>query len=64
MNRSSIHNRAEIVGTRKRYGAWEIDTVIGKRGTGIILTTVERKVASMICARFLAKMQMKIQKSY
>lgn len=43
LGRRSIHNRPAIIDDRERYGDWEIDTVIGKRGTGAIVTLLERK---------------------
>ena len=43
LGRRSIHDRPEIINERGRYGDWEIDTVIGKRGTGVIVTLLERK---------------------
>lgn len=41
--RVSIDERPTIVDTRKRIGDWEIDTIIGKRHKGALLTLVERK---------------------
>jgi IS30 family transposase len=41
--RVSIDERPAIVDTRKRIGDWEIDTIIGKRHKGALLTLVERK---------------------
>ena len=43
LGRRSIHDRPAIIDDRERYGDWEIDTVIGKRGTGAIVTLLERK---------------------
>ena len=43
LGRRSIHVRPAIIDDRERYGDWEIDTVIGKRGTGAIVTLLERK---------------------
>ncbi|QRV22404.1 IS30 family transposase [Marinomonas foliarum] len=42
-NAVSIEERPDIVDTRKRFGDWEIDTVLGKHGTGSIVTLLERK---------------------
>ena len=39
----SIDERPSIVDTRERFGDWEIDTVLGKHGTGSIVTILERK---------------------
>lgn len=43
VDRVSIDERPSIVDTKKRLGDWEIDTVIGKRHKGVLLTIVERK---------------------
>lgn len=42
-NAVSIDERPSIVDTRERLGDWEADTVLGKQGTGILVTLVERK---------------------
>ena len=42
-NAVSIDERPTIVESRERFGAWEIDTVLGKHGTGAIVTLLERK---------------------
>lgn len=42
-NRVSIDERPAIVDIRKRIGDWEIDTIIGKKHKGALLTLVERK---------------------
>ena len=42
-NAVSIDERPAIVDTRERFGDWEIDTVLGKHGTGAIVTILERK---------------------
>jgi IS30 family transposase len=41
--RVSIDERPAIVDTRQRIGDWEIDTIIGKRHKGALLSLVERK---------------------
>ncbi|MCJ7539692.1 MAG: IS30 family transposase [Desulfobacterales bacterium] len=41
--RISIDERPSIVDTKKRIGDWEIDTIIGKRYKGALLSIVERK---------------------
>lgn len=39
----SIENRPSIVGDRKEFGHWEMDCVIGKKGTkGVLLVLTER----------------------
>lgn len=42
-NRVSIEERPKIVDSRKRYGDWEVDTVIGRQGGKVLVTLVERK---------------------
>jgi len=41
--RVSIDERPAIVDARERIGDWEIDTIIGKRHKGVLLSLVERK---------------------
>lgn len=38
-----IDKRPEMIEKRERVGDWEGDTVVGKRGTGSLITHVERK---------------------
>lgn len=38
-----IDTRPEIVEKRQRLGDWEGDTVVGKKGTGSLITNVDRK---------------------
>lgn len=46
-NRTSIHERpAEADG--KRFGDWEMDTIIGKNGKGAILTLTERSTNMLL----------------
>jgi IS30 family transposase len=42
-NRTSIEQRPQIVASKRRYGDWEADTIIGGRHQGGILSLVERK---------------------
>lgn len=42
-NRTSIDNRPQIVASKRRYGDWEADTIIGAAHRGGILSVVERK---------------------
>ena len=42
-NRVSIDERPKIVDSRRRYGDWEVDTVIGRPGGKVLVTLVERK---------------------
>jgi transposase, IS30 family len=42
-NRTSIEQRPRIVASKRRFGDWEADTIIGARHQGGILSVVERK---------------------
>lgn len=42
-NRVGIEHRPQIINTRQRIGDWEADLVLGKQGTGAIITLLERK---------------------
>lgn len=42
-NRTSIEQRPQIVASKRRYGDWEADTIVGGRHKGGILSAVERK---------------------
>lgn len=42
-NAVSIEERPAIVDARERLGDWEADTVLGKQGTGALVTLAERK---------------------
>jgi transposase, IS30 family len=42
-NRTSIDKRPAIVARKSRFGDWELDTIIGARHKGGILSAVERK---------------------
>ena len=41
-NAVSIDQRPAIVDTRLRLGDWEADTVLGKQGSGVLVTLAER----------------------
>ena len=42
-DRVSIDQRPKVVDSRRRYGDWEVDTVIGRQGGHVLVTLVERK---------------------
>ena len=48
-NRQGIEQRPSIVDKRSRLGDWEIDTVIGKKHQGAIVTIVERSTQKLLC---------------
>lgn len=43
LNRVSIENRPAIVASKKRYGDWEVDTIIGSSHQQAIVSITERK---------------------
>jgi len=47
-NKITIDQRPEVVDTKKRFGDWEIDTIVGENNKGVILTMVERKTAFLM----------------
>ena len=50
-----IGDRSACVDLKSRYGDWEGDTVIGKQGTGAIVSHVERKSRYLITGKLLDK---------
>ncbi|KAA6329017.1 hypothetical protein EZS27_022138 [termite gut metagenome] len=42
MGKVSIEQRDEIINRKQRFGALEIDTIVGKENQGAILTVTER----------------------
>ena len=49
--RVGIDERPAIVAERNRFGDWEADLVLGRRGSGAIATHVERKSRYLIASR-------------
>lgn len=47
-NRVPIDLRPDIVNLKKRFGDWEIDTIVGENNKGAIVTIVERQTAFMM----------------
>ena len=54
-NRIDIESRPAIVDKKKRFGDWEADTVLGKQGTGAIVSLVERKSKLYLIRKVPAK---------
>ena len=54
-NRVGIEHRPAIVDRKKRFGDWEADTVLGKNGTGAIVSLVERKSKFYLIRKVPAK---------
>ena len=71
-NRVSIDVRPEIVNLKKRFGDWEIDTIVGENNKGAIVTMVERTTAFMMMeklpkgkdAKELAKVVVRLLTAY
>lgn len=55
VDRRSIHERPNCVELRKRFGDWEGDTILGKQGSGAIVTLVERKSLYLIAGKLESK---------
>jgi len=53
--RVSIEERPEAVNQRKRFGDWEMDTIIGKNKKEAVLTIVERKSRFTVIAKLERK---------
>lgn len=51
----SIDERPAIVDNRERFGDWEADTVLGKQGTGVLVTLAERKSRLYLVKRVQSK---------
>ncbi|MEZ9897593.1 IS30 family transposase [Vibrio breoganii] len=54
-NAVSIDDRPSIVDSKKRFGDWEIDTVLGKHGTGAMVTILERKTRFYVVKKVPSK---------
>lgn len=54
-NRVGIEHRPAIVDKKERFGDWEADTVLGKSGTGAIVSLVERKSKLYLIRKVPAK---------
>jgi IS30 family transposase len=52
---SFIDERPSIVDSQERFGDWEIDTVLGKHGTGAIVTILERKSSFYLARKVSSK---------
>jgi IS30 family transposase len=51
INKVSIDERPEIVELRCRLGDWEIDTIVGARHSGALLSLTERKAKAILLAK-------------
>jgi len=54
-DRRSIHERPICVDLRKRFGDWEGDTILGKQGSGAIVTLIERKSLYLLAGKLESK---------
>ena len=50
-NRVGIEERPEIVNERRRFGDWELDTIVGRNGIGAIVVLTERLSRFTMMAR-------------
>ncbi|WP_318467576.1 IS30 family transposase, partial [Photobacterium leiognathi] len=62
-NAVSIDERPSIVDNRERFGDWEIDTVLGKHGTGAIVTILERKSRFYLAKKVTSKLAAEVTKA-
>jgi len=53
-NRVSIEERPKVVAKRSRIGDWEIDTIIGAKRSGALLSLTERKSREVLLAKLPA----------
>lgn len=51
----SIDERPALVDSRERFGDWEVDTVLGKHGSGALVTLAERKSRMYLVRKVSAK---------
>lgn len=54
-NRVGIEHRPKIVETKKRFGDWEADTIIGKHHRGAVVSLVERKSQFTLLGQVIRK---------
>ncbi len=55
---TSISERPEYINAREEYGHWELDTVVGKQGTKVVLMVLtERKTREEIITKISSKSQ-------
>lgn len=54
-NAVSIDERPNSVENRERFGDWEIDTVLGKNGTGAMVTILERATRFYLVKKVTSK---------
>ncbi len=62
-NAVSIDERPEVVESRERFGDWEIDTVLGKHGTGAVITILERKTRFYLTKKVPSKSAEEVTKA-
>ncbi|WP_370215286.1 IS30 family transposase [Idiomarina sp.] len=62
-SRIGIERRPAIVNKKKRFGDWEADTVLGKQGTGAIVSLVERKSKLYLIRKVPAKSAADVSKA-
>ena len=62
-NRVSIDERPAVVESRSRIGDWEIDTIIGRRHSGVLVSLTERKSRLTLLARAANKTAHAVRKA-
>lgn len=62
-NAISIDERPLIVNSRERFGDWEIDTVLGKYGSGAVVAILERKSRFYLAKKVLSKSAEEVTKA-
>ena len=55
-NKVSIDDRPAIVDQRQRLGDWEIDTIVGARRSGVLLSLTERKAIEARLSDFACRL--------
>lgn len=54
-NRVGIEHRPAAFDKKRRFGDWEVDTVLGQQGKGAIVSLVERKSKLYLIRKVAAK---------
>lgn len=61
---TSIEERSEIIENREEFGHWEMDTVVGRKGSKeVLLVLSERQTRQEIIIKIKSKMQEQVEKA-
>ena len=63
LGRVSIHERPGIVGTRRRFGDWEGDTLYGSKTRQCLLTQLERKSRYLLASKIVDRQAATVAKT-